>query len=125
MPKILIAEDDIILAEMYSSRFQLESLEVIVANDGKEALKKIYEEKPDLIILDIMMPKKSGMAVLEEVREKKGFTSTPIIILTALSNLKMKEKAQELGARYIVKSEILLPKLVDAVKSELGLTISR
>src|SRR3972149_10480127 len=123
MPKILIAEDDTILAKMYSSRFEFESYEVVVAYDGKEALGKIYKERPDLIILDIMMPKKSGMEALEEIREKEAFSNIPVIILTALSNPKMQEKAQELEAKYFVKSEILLPKLVEIVKEELRLTV--
>ena len=125
MPKILIAEDDTILAKMYSSRFEFESYEVVVAYDGKEALGKIYKERPDLIILDIMMPKKSGMEALEEIREKEAFSNIPVIILTALSNPKMQEKAQELEAKYFVKSEILLPKLVEIVKEELRLTVSK
>ena len=125
MPKILIAEDDTSLAKMYSSRFEFESYEVVVAYDGKEALGKIYKERPDLIILDIMMPKKSGMEALEEIREKEAFSNIPVIILTALSNPKMQEKAQELEAKYFVKSEILLPKLVEIVKEELRLTVSK
>ena len=125
MPKILIAEDDISLAKMYSLRFKFESYEVIVAHDGKEALEKISKEKPDLIILDIMMPKKTGMEVLEEIKEKEQFSNIPVIILTALSNPKMQEKAQELEAKYFVKSEILLPKLVEIVKEELRLTVSK
>ncbi|NIM47212.1 MAG: response regulator, partial [Candidatus Aenigmarchaeota archaeon] len=64
MPKIMLVEDDIALRDIYSARFQAEGYEVVVASDGEQALQLAAKEKPDLILLDIMMPKISGFDVL-------------------------------------------------------------
>jgi len=103
-PKILLAEDDAGLVEMYKIRFSAGGYELVTAGDGEEALTLIKQEKPDLILLDIMMPKLDGFAVLTELRKDKNF-KTPVIMLSNLGQDSDIEKGKELGAvDYIVKA---------------------
>lgn len=115
--KILLAEDDLQLVDMYNRKFELEGFDVEVAEDGEKALKLIEEFKPEVILLDIMMPKVTGLQVLEEVKKKPEFTDAIIIMLTNLSDEKTAEKIYELGATdYIVKAEMTPLQVADRVK---------
>ncbi len=121
MPKIMLVEDDIALRDIYSARFQAEGYEVVVASDGEQALQLAAKEKPDLILLDIMMPKISGFDVLDILRTNKDTKSTKIVVMSALSQTADIEKGKNLGAdEYLVKSQVTLSEVVDKVKSILG-----
>lgn len=120
-PKILLAEDEEPLRELYRMRFEVEDFDVIFAKDGEEALLKTRQEKPDIILLDIMMPKKSGMEVLKELKEDPSTSNIPVIMLTVLSNEKIKQEALELGAEYLVKVRVQPKEVVDFIKKKIEL----
>lgn len=109
MAKILLVEDDNNLREIYEARLQAEGFEIVSAKDGEEALATAVKEKPDLIIADIMMPKISGFDMLDILRDTPETKDTKIIMMTALSQIEDKQKANKLGAdRYLVKSQVTL-----------------
>ncbi len=120
--KILLVEDDKMLAEVYSDRLDLEGFDVLWVNNGEEALSKALDYKPDLILLDVMMPKISGFDVLDILRNTKETSDIKIVILTALSQDKDKERADDLGADdYLIKSQVVIKDVVDRIKYHLGL----
>lgn len=80
--KILVADDEKNIAKLVKVNLERAGFEVVVASDGIEALKKVEEEKPDLIVLDIMMPRMDGITVLKKLKEKEETKSIPIVMLT-------------------------------------------
>lgn len=121
--KILLVEDDIALASVYRSRLELEDFETKEVHNGEEALAAAKEYKPDLILLDAMMPKISGFDVLDILRNTPETKDVKVIMLTALSQAKDKERAEDLGANdYLVKSQVVIGDVVERVKHHLGLT---
>lgn len=104
MKKILIADDRYEVVELVKATLEGEDYQVIDASDGREALEKIKREKPDLVLLDIIMPKMDGFEVLSEVKKDPRTKDIPIIMLTAKGQKVDKEKGKRLGALdYIVK----------------------
>lgn len=121
--KILLVEDDIALSAVYRSRLELEGFEVREVNNGEDALSSAVEFRPDLILLDAMMPKISGFDVLDILRNTPDTTNIKVIMLTALSQPKDKERAEGLGVDdYLVKSQVVIGDVVDRVKYHLGIT---
>jgi len=113
MAKVLLVEDDIALREIYSARFSAENFEVVTADDGEEALAKAIKETPDIIILDIMMPKISGFDVLDILRATPETKNTKVIVMSALSQESDIVKGKELGAdAYLVKSQSTLSDVI-------------
>lgn len=84
MSKILLVEDDKILLKMYQDKLENEGYQVIVAIDGREGLKKVEEEKPDFILLDLMMPKLSGVEVLKILKSNGDTRDIPVAILSVI-----------------------------------------
>ncbi len=121
MAKILLVEDDTNLREIYSARFMAEAYEVITASDGEEALANAVRERPDLIVLDVMMPKISGFDVLDILRSTPETKDTKIIMMTALSQESDRTRGEGLGAnRYLIKSQVTLEDVVNSVKELLA-----
>lgn len=121
--KILLVEDDTALAAVYKSRLELEGFEIREVNNGEEALSAAIDFKPDLILLDAMMPKISGFDVLDILRNTPETTNIRVIMLTALSQPKDKERAESLGVDdYLVKSQVVIGDVVERIKYHLGLT---
>jgi DNA-binding response OmpR family regulator len=119
--KILIVEDDLALSGVYKSRLELEGFEVSQVSDGEKALTAAVEFKPDIILLDAMMPKISGFDVLDILRNTPETKDLKVIMLTALSQPKDKERAESLGVDdYIVKSQVVIGDVVDRIKHHLG-----
>ncbi len=119
--KILLVEDDTALAGVYRSRLELEGFEVQEVHNGEEALSAAMDHKPDLILLDAMMPKISGFDVLDILRNTPDTTNIRVIMLTALSQPKDKERAESLGVDdYLVKSQVVIGDVVERVKFHLG-----
>jgi DNA-binding response OmpR family regulator len=117
MAKILLVEDDINLREIYAARLQAEGYTVVVASDGEEALANSVKEKPDLVLLDVMMPKISGFDVLDIIRSTPETKKMKVVMLTALSQDIDRKRGEELGVdKYLVKSQITLEDVVSAVK---------
>lgn len=120
--KILLVEDDTALASVYHARLELEGFEIQEVNNGEEALTAAMSFKPDLILLDAMMPKISGFDVLDILRNTPETTNIRVIMLTALSQPKDKERAEQLGVDdYLVKSQVVIGDVVARVKHHLGL----
>ena len=120
--KILLVEDDIALAEVYRSRLELEGFEINEVHNGEDALSAAVSFKPDLILLDAMMPKISGFDVLDILRNTPETANVRIIMLTALSQPKDRERAEGLGVdEYMVKSQVVIGDVVARVKHHLGL----
>ena len=121
MSKIMLVEDDNNLREIYGARLLAEGYEIVSAKDGEEALALAVKEKPDLIISDIMMPKISGFDMLDILRSTAETKHTKVIMMTALSQVEDKERADRLGAdRYLIKSQVTLEDVAKAAKEVLG-----
>lgn len=121
MKKILIVEDDIALREIYKIRLSAEGYVMVEAENGEDAVGKIIKERPDLVILDVMMPRISGFEMLELVRMTPEIADLKVIVMTALSAEEQRERAENLGAlRYIVKSQVGIEDMVGIVKEVLG-----
>lgn len=121
--RILLVEDDTALSGVYQSRLELEGFEIRAVNNGEEALSAAIDFKPDLILLDAMMPKISGFDVLDILRNTPETTNVRVIMLTALSQPKDKERAENLGVDdYLVKSQVVIGDVVERVKHHLGVT---
>lgn len=119
MKKILIIEDDIFLREMYVHSFSKEGYTMTEAEDGEEGVNKAVEEEYDLILLDIMLPKKSGLEVLQSLRRPSMKTAkTPIILLTNLGQESIIKEAFNMGADgFILKSDLLPREVVAKIKA--------
>ncbi len=102
--KILIIEDDIFFQKFYSTKLKENSVEVEIAGDGEEGLVKMKNTVPDLVLLDLIMPKMDGFAVLSARSQEENLKKIPVIILSALGQEKDVQNAQKLGANgYINK----------------------
>ena len=113
---ILIADDDPTIRELYSSELEKGGYIIEQASDGVEALEILKQNKPDLILLDIMMPRKSGLDVLSEIKQDPSLMNIPIFILSALGDTDDKARGLSLGAtRYIAKAETIPGKVIQEV----------
>jgi len=106
MAKILIAEDDSLFRRMFVHTLKDAKHEVIEATNGEEALAKLDKVTPDLVILDIMMPKASGLDVLHEMRQRPALKNTPVIVTTAVEKIEAVNAALDAGAKaYLIKGD--------------------
>mgnify|MGYP000277359243 FL=1 len=120
--KILLVEDDMALAAVYRSRLEIEGFDVREVHNGEDALSATVEYHPDLILLDVMMPKISGFDVLDILRNTPETANVRIVMLTALSQPKDKERAESLGVDdYLVKSQVVIGDVVARVKHHLNM----
>ena len=120
--KILIVEDDDALASVYQTRLEAEGFLIKRAPNGEEALAAAIEFKPDLILLDVMMPKVSGFDVLDILRNTPETANSKVVMLTALSQESDQQRAKDLGVDdYLVKSQVVIADVVERVKSHLGM----
>jgi DNA-binding response OmpR family regulator len=124
--RILLVEDDANLAEIYMLRLQTENFEVKHCADGEQALQTTLSFHPDLILLDIMMPKISGFDVLDILRQTPETGNIKIIVLTALNRPEDQTKAKELGATdFLIKSQIVISDIIERVKKQLGIASTK
>lgn len=120
--KILIVEDDDSLASVYTTRLQAEGFDTRRVPNGEDALATTIAYQPDLILLDVMMPKVSGFDVLDILRNTPETANVKVIMLTALSQDADKERAQSMGVDdYLVKSQVVIADVVDKVKEHLSI----
>lgn len=121
--KILLVEDDDGLANVYKMRLETEGFSVRRVPNGEDALAAAIEFKPDLIVLDVMMPKVSGFDVLDILRNTPETANIKVVMLTALSQESDKEKAEKLGADdYMVKSQVVIADVVERIKHHLSMS---
>jgi len=119
---VLIVEDEKMLAEMYATKFTMEGFEAETANDGAAGLAQAQSSKPDIILLDVIMPKMDGFAVLKELRADADLKKTPVILLTNLGQDEDVKKGKQLGATdYFVKANHTPAEVVLKVKDVLKL----
>jgi DNA-binding response OmpR family regulator len=117
--KILLVEDNPELRNMYQTFLELNGFTVGTAIDGEDGLDKAREFKPDLIFLDIMMPKKDGFEVLKILRHDPAYncTKSKIVMLTNLGDSKVTPQMRQDMDGYVIKAEIVLSDLVEVIKS--------
>lgn len=118
--KILVIEDEIALQQVLADRFKEEGFSVQTASDGVEGLQKALSWRPDLILLDIVMPKMDGMTMLHKLREDPLGKNLPVILLTNLSDTEDVYEAMANGVfDFLVKSHWELDDLIDEVQAKL------
>jgi len=116
-PKILIIEEDRFLRKIYKNKFSRAGFEFREAISGDEGLNKVYSEKPDLVLLDLMLPKRSGFDVLVELKRDKSTRKIPVVILSNLAQEQDIQRVMSLGASdYLIKTEVSLSDVIDRVK---------
>ena len=118
--KILLVEDDNFLLNMYADKFRADGFEVFIADNGATGLKLAKEKAPDLILLDVLLPKMSGFEVLQELNKDPRAKNIPVILLTNLSQKEEVTKGLELGAKdFLIKAHFMPQEVVAKVKSVL------
>jgi CheY-like chemotaxis protein len=116
--KIVIVEDDFFVRDLYERQLKKEGFDVVVAVDGEEGTKKIIGEVPDLILLDLMLPKVNGQDVLKAIKGNPETKNIPVIILTNLGQDEIIKQCFDLGANsYLVKSAYTPNQVVSEVKT--------
>lgn len=120
--KIVIIEDDDHISKVYEIKFAKEHVTTILARDGEEGVAKIKSEKPDIILLDLMIPKKDGFGVLQEIKQIPELAKIPVIVLSNLGQKSDQDRAMSLGAsEYLVKVDYPIQEVIDKAKGYLGL----
>ncbi len=118
---ILLVEDDEFLAELYATKISLEGFTVSLASDGEKGIKLIKEKKPDLVLLDIVLPKMDGFEVLSKIKADKQTANIPVILLTNLSQKDEVKKGLEFGAvDYLIKAHFMPSEVIKKIKSVLN-----
>lgn len=116
-PAILIVEDEVFLANLLSLRFKKEGFLVVQAFDGMEALKKLEQERPDIVLLDLILPQKNGFEVLESISQNPQLKNIPVIIVSNLGQDSDVARGKSLGAiDYYVKARLSIDELVGKVR---------
>jgi len=121
MKKILFIEDESALQKTFGDILKSKGYGVLKALDGESGLRSAKGERPDLILLDLILPKMDGFEVLKELKENEETKNIPVIILTNLEETEDIQKALELGATtYLVKSSYTLEEVVNKIEKALG-----
>ncbi len=117
---VLIVEDDVFLAEIYQKKFEMEGFKVSMANNGEKGLADIKKKKPDIVLLDILLPKLDGFAVLEAAKADPAIKDIPIILLTNLGQKDDVQRGLDEGAvDYLIKTHFKPSEVVDKVRKVL------
>jgi len=110
-------EDDIFFRKLYRDKLVREGFEFIEATNGIEGLNKVMSENPDLVLLDLMLPRKNGFDVLKDIKANPNTKDIPVIILSNLGQESDVKEALDLGAQdYLIKTEVRLSEVIDKVK---------
>ncbi|MCK4525674.1 MAG: response regulator [Candidatus Andersenbacteria bacterium] len=118
--KVLIIEDDSYISDMYKIKFESENFETVVASNGIEGIKFLEKAVPDIILLDVVMPKIDGFSVLKEIKKNPKLDKIPVVLLTNLSQKENVERGFELGASsYIIKAHFTPSEVVEKIKEVL------
>jgi len=115
--KVLVIEDDRFLIKAYEVKLKSEGYSVSVAHNGEEGLAKIESQKPDIVLLDLIMPRMDGFDVLKKIQQHKDWKKIPVLILTNLGQEDDRERGLKLGAEdYFVKADYSLAQITDFIK---------
>jgi len=118
--KILLIEDDSFLLSMYATKFEMENFEVLTAEDGEKGVRYAAKELPDIILLDILLPKVNGFDVLKQIKTNQQTSRIPVILLSNLSQRSEIEQGLALGAAdYLIKAHFMPSEVVDKIKQVL------
>jgi len=118
---LLIVEDELMLANMYATKFKVDGFDVDIAHDGAEGFEKMRTDKPDLVLMDVIMPNLSGLQALEKAKTDPATKDIPIIMLTNLSgDTDVIRALKEGAAGFIVKSDQTPSEIVNKVSEILG-----
>lgn len=116
--KVLLIEDDEFLVEVYSTKLDLEGFKTIFATEGKRGLNLAKKEKPDVILLDILLPGMDGFAILKVLKKDKNTKDIPVILLTNLSQKEDIREGLALGAvDYLIKAHFMPSEVITKIKS--------
>jgi len=119
--KILLVEDDSFLLSMYATKFEAEGFKVATAEDGEKAVRSVQKESPDIILLDIILPKLSGFEVLKQLKAESETAKIPVILLTNLSQRDEVEQGLKMGAEdYLIKAHFMPSEVVEKIKKVLN-----
>jgi DNA-binding response OmpR family regulator len=123
---VLIVEDDTELREALKTALTYEKFRALTAQNGEEGLALALKERPDLILLDVVMPKMDGLEMLTRLREDAWGKTTPVIVMTVLDDLsKIAEVVSAGGDEYVIKSDVTLGSLVAKVKTRIAREVER
>ena len=115
--KVLVVEDDEFLLELYSTKLLMDGFQVFSASDGERGLRFAKEKKPDLILLDIILPKMDGLDVLREIKKHKETQNIPVVLLTNLSQKDEVQEGLKAGAEdYLIKAHFIPSEVVEKIK---------
>jgi len=116
MKKVLVIEDDSFLVEVYATKFKKAGYKTILVTNGEEGLVKAESDKPDIILLDLMLPKKNGFEVLAELKANPKLKKIPVVVLSNLGQEKDIEQVKQLGADdYLIKSNVTMKKIIKRI----------
>lgn len=119
--KILIVEDDNFVAEVYSTKLLEMGHDVQIARNGEEGLALVGKDKPDLILLDIIMPVMGGLEMLQELKQREEWKNIPVILLTNVGEKESIQKVRNLGVKdYLIKSHFTPAEVIEKINSVLG-----
>lgn len=118
--KILMVEDDMFLLKLYGDQFSRAGFEFSVASNGVEGMHKVEQNRPDLILLDLMLPRKNGFEMLEELQKSKDTRDIPVIVITNLGQESDIKEARNLGVKdYLIKTEVRVSDVLEKIKKQL------
>ena len=119
--KILVVEDETFLVKIYAVKLKKEGYDVTIATDGEEAVRQAAEVKPDLVLLDLILPKMNGFEALEKMRANPANKTTPVIVLSNLGQEEDIKRAEALGATdYLVKANFSIQDVIAKMKEVLS-----
>jgi len=120
MKKIILIEDDEFLFDVYKLKLEKENFKVKIVQDGSKALEKIKNYKPDMILLDIVLPNLDGWEILKKIKSDDEIKNIPVIILSNLAQEDQIKKSLKLGAvKYLVKSQYMPSEIIQEIKKVL------
>ena len=122
MPKkILLVEDEELIIDLLTKKLEREGYQVSIAKDGEEGLSMMKDAKPDLILLDIVMPKMGGFEVMEEMQKDEEFKKIPVIVISNSGQPVELDRAKKLGAKdWLIKTEFDPREIINKVIKQIG-----
>jgi DNA-binding response OmpR family regulator len=119
--KVLIIEDDSYISDMYKIKLEADDFEAVIASDGMTGMKMLRRQRPDAVLLDIIMPKMDGFSILKSIKEDPKLKEVPVILLTNLSQKENIKRGFDLGAAdYVIKAHFTPSEVVKKVKNVLA-----
>jgi CheY-like chemotaxis protein len=122
MAKVMVVEDTAIIRESVAKILRREGFETYCASNGEEAMAAMEHARPDLLLLDLMMPVMDGMQFLEQIRLDPRWHDTPVIVMTALQDPETEKRVHQLGAKeYLLKASFSVAQMIDQIRRHIGL----